>query len=64
MENLCILMLPLLILFLLHMLPEDRPGTIKDKEKLKYDKYSQQCQLIDSDFMPMAFKQIRDIKKE
>ena len=29
---------------------------IKDKEKLKNDKYSQQCQMIDSDFMPMAFE--------
>ena len=46
------------------MLTEDRPRTVKDKEKLKNDKYSQQCQLIDSDFMPMAFKQIRDNEKE
>ena len=29
---------------------------IKDKEKLKNDKYSQRCQMIDSDFMPMAFE--------
>ena len=29
---------------------------IKDKEKLKNEKYSQWCQLIDSDFMPMAFE--------
>ena len=29
---------------------------IKDKEKLKNDKYSQRCQLIDSDFMPIAFE--------
>ena len=28
----------------------------KDKEKLKNDKYSQRCQTIDSDFMPMAFE--------
>ena len=30
--------------------------TIKDKEKLKNDIYSQRCQTIDSDFMPMAFE--------
>ena len=29
---------------------------IKDNEKLKNDKYSQRCQMIDSDFMPMAFE--------
>ena len=29
---------------------------IKDKERLKNDKYSQRCQLIDYDFMPMAFE--------
>ena len=29
---------------------------IKDKEKLKNDIYSQRCQTIDSDFMPMAFE--------
>ena len=29
---------------------------IKYKEKLKNDKYSQRCQMIDSDFMPMAFE--------
>ena len=29
---------------------------IKDKEKLKNDKYSQRCQMIDSEFMPMAFE--------
>ena len=53
-------MLPLLILLLLQILIEDRPRAehvaIKDKEKLKNDKYSQRCQMIDSDFMPMALK--------
>ena len=29
---------------------------IKDKEKLKNDKYSQRCPRIDSDYMPMAFE--------
>ena len=29
---------------------------IRDKEKLKNEKYSQWCQLIDSDFKPMAFE--------
>ena len=29
---------------------------IKDKEKLKNVKYSQRCQMIDSEFMPMAFE--------
>ena len=28
----------------------------KDKEKLKSDKYSQRCEMIDSDFMPLAFE--------
>ena len=40
----------MLILLLLHIVIEDRPRRIKDKEKLKNDKYSQRCQLIDSDF--------------
>ena len=29
---------------------------MKREEKLKSDKYSQRCQLIDYDFMPMAFE--------
>ena len=29
---------------------------IKDREKVKNDKYAQRCQQIDTDFMPMAFE--------
>ena len=29
---------------------------IKDIEKLKNEKYSQRCQVIDFDFLPMAFE--------
>ena len=29
---------------------------IKKKEKLKNNKYSKRCQMIDSDFMPKAFE--------
>ena len=29
---------------------------IRDREKVKNDKYAQRCQQIDTDFMPMAFE--------
>ena len=35
-------------------------GNIKDKEKLKNGKYFQRCQLIDSDFIPVAFEIYND----